>query len=77
MNKQTIILNYLKEVKQATLQEIIDNTGFYYYCNAKKHYGSIMKNLINSGKVRRIRNGVFTIATPKATENLFNKKGEK
>lgn len=59
MSKHQEIQNYLQTVPCATLDDIYDNVSFYYYANHKKHLGAIMSRMVKSGKVERIKKGLF------------------
>ena len=59
MNKQDEVIKYLNTVEQASLKEIYSNTPIYYYCNELKHLGALMSRMVKSGKVSRVKRGVF------------------
>lgn len=60
MEKSRIILNYLYEKKQASLDDIIKDTDVdTYYCNGRFHVGNIVNRLIKSGRLARVKKGVY------------------
>lgn len=61
MDKQKEILNYLNTVENADLEMIYKNVSFSYYCNYKKHLGSILSTMVKNNKVERIKKGLFKI----------------
>lgn len=63
MNKQDEVSRYLKTVPQATIEEIYCNVTFVYYCNEKKHLGTLLSRMVKSGKIERVRKGVYRHVT--------------
>lgn len=56
------ILTYLHTVESATLEELYNISDYSYYYNWQKHFGQVMSRLVKSGKVVRVKPGVFRIA---------------
>ena len=63
MSKQLEVQRYLQKVPLATIDEIYANVSFSYYCNYKKHLGALLSRLVKSGKIERVKNGVFKYVT--------------
>ena len=65
------IVEYLKTVESATIEDIYQNCGRIYYYNAHKYISQIMSRLVKQCKVIRIKKGVFKIApyVKKVNEN--------
>ena len=61
MDKQAQIIRYLSGKKQATSDEIYENVPYSYYHNPSKHFSQVMCRLVNSGRVERIKPGVFRL----------------
>lgn len=61
MNKQQEIFKYLSTVESADINEIYKNVTFSYYCNANKHLGEILSRMVKSGKIERVKKGVFRV----------------
>ena len=59
MDKKTEVVKYLQTVEQATLSEIYNKMPFGYYHNWSKYMGEILSRLVTSGKVERIKPGLF------------------
>lgn len=57
--KQQEIEAYLRSVETATIADIYKNVSFTYYHNADKYVGEMLSRMIKSGKVERIKPGVF------------------
>lgn len=71
---QREILNYLKGVESATIDEIYANTSTKYYHNYAKYVGERMTKLVRSGHVVRIKQGVFKIAKITSVDNSSQQK---
>lgn len=76
VSKKQQILIYLTSVKEANISEIYKNVSFNYYCNANKHLGAVLSNLVKTRKIERVKNGVFKIKKKvfianSYTESLF------
>jgi predicted transcriptional regulator len=56
------IVEYLKTVESATIEDIYQNCGRRYYHNAHKYISEIMSRLVKQGRVIRVKNGVFKAA---------------
>lgn len=67
------ILEYLKKVASATIEDIYLNTSRYYYHNSNKHISQIMSRLVKQGKVIRIAPGTFRIA-PVVKKEIINQE---
>ena len=71
MEKQLEIQKYLSTVPSATIDEIYANVSFSYYCNANKHLGEILSRMVKSGKIERIKKGLFRyINEPEYADNF-------
>lgn len=62
MNNQDQILKYLRTVQCATSEEIYHNQSVRYYVNWDKYISMRMTRLVKSGKVVRIKKGLFAIS---------------
>lgn len=58
--RQQSILAYLKTVETATLDEIVKNVPIYYYANSKFHIGNILRRLVKSNIITRIKKDVYS-----------------
>ena len=75
MNKQLEIQKYLLTVPCATIDEIYANVSFSYYRNANKHLGNILSRMVKSGKIERVKKGLFRyINTTEYINNFKNSK---
>jgi len=75
MNKQQEIEMYLSKVPCATIDEIYANVSFSYFCNANKHLGEILSRMVKSGKIERVKKGVFKYSNTKQYIDNSNKAG--
>ena len=73
MNKQQEIEMYLSKVPCATIDEIYANVSFSYYCNANKHLGEILSRMVKSGKIERVKKGLFRYINASEYANNFKK----
>lgn len=55
------IIQWIGYDREVTSKEIIKQFGSRYYCNASKHLGAVMSRAVKSGKVIRVRKGVFKV----------------
>jgi len=64
--KQQKIINFINKSqdKQITKKQAIELVDDYYY-NASKYVGEILSNMVKSGTLERIKNGVFKIGKGK------------
>lgn len=62
MSKQIQVLNYLRQVPGASISDIYMNVSFGYYNNANKHLGALLSRMVKSGKIVRLKKGLFSIA---------------
>lgn len=62
LSKVEEVLHYLQGMESATLEEIYINVHFGYYANWQKHMGAILSRMVKSGKVERVKPGLFRIA---------------
>lgn len=75
MNKQSEVIGYLSNVKEANLDSIYKNVRFGYYHNYKKHLSVLMSRMVKNGKVVRVRKGVFKL-NPNHFRNLKTSQQE-
>jgi predicted transcriptional regulator of viral defense system len=69
LNKQEEILLYLSTVEQATIADIYEHVSFSYYHNWKKYTGEILARMAKTGKVCRVKKGVYKIHRAKLLDN--------
>jgi predicted transcriptional regulator of viral defense system len=69
--KSDSIIKYGKTCKgmRFTKKEIVDLLGHTYHCNGAFHIGNILSRLVGSGKLDRVKRGVYEIASPKSNPN--------
>lgn len=59
---QKIIFEYAyKNDNKISKQKAVELIGGSYYANAKKHVGDVLSRMVNSGKLKRVRNGHFEL----------------
>jgi hypothetical protein len=56
--KQDAILHLLRTSPTITLADAVAAIGDIY-CNAEKHVGSVLSNMVNRGLIRRVKKGVY------------------
>lgn len=76
MTKQQEIQKCLSTVPCATLDEIYANVSFYYYANEKKHLGEILSRMVKSGKIERVKKGIFRYVNASQFAESLRKQGE-
>lgn len=76
MTKQQEIQVYLSKVPCATLDEIYANTSIWYYANEKKHLGEILSRMVKSGKIERVKKGIFRHVNASQFADSLRKQGE-
>jgi predicted transcriptional regulator of viral defense system len=70
--KQKKILEFASShEKQITKKQAFELIGGCYYCNASKHVGDVLSRMVNSGLLKRLKNGHFEISEKK-TETVKN-----
>ena len=57
--------------RQITKKQAVDLIGGCYYCNESKHVGDVLSRMVNSGLLKRLKNGHFQISEKK-TETVKN-----
>lgn len=62
LSRRESIIVYLNSVEEASLSEIIEDCGLFYYRNTRKYVGDIITRLIARGIVERVKRGVYRIA---------------
>lgn len=68
--KQKEVYDILKKSdKEMTLEEIYKECDFGYYHNWKKHLGNIMSTAVKSGRVERVKRGVFKVKKQRDSRN--------
>jgi len=62
--KAESIMTYAKCSKgmQFTKKEAVELIGHTYYHNASFHVGNVLSRLVNSGRLQRVKKGVYKIA---------------
>lgn len=48
---------------QLSKKEIIEKARLYYYHNTDKHAGDVLSRMVNSGLLRRISKGVYSLGS--------------
>jgi len=74
--KQSIIVNALREKKEISLEECVRLIGANLYCNANKHVGATLSNMVNRGVIDRVKPGVFRLKTIEQSPLNFTLKEE-
>lgn len=69
---QSSIIRYLKDAKEASLQEIYDNVNFGYYHNGNKHLGDVLSRMVKSGMIERVKKGTFRLRTKPLEQKIKN-----
>lgn len=59
--QRKIILEYVFQNGEITKKKAVELTGHFYFCNEEKHVGDILSRMVNSGKLERIKNGLFKL----------------
>lgn len=59
--KQSVILAALRDKPQITLSEAVKLIGGNLYCNAEKHVGVTLSNMVKRGMIQRVKPGVFCL----------------
>ena len=60
-SKQDAILHLLRTAPQITLADAVAAIGGNIYCNAEKHVGAVLSNMVNRGMIRRVKKGVYAL----------------
>lgn len=72
--KQSAILAALRDKPEITLAEAVQLIGGNLYCNAEKHVGVTLSNMVKRGMLKRVKRGVFCLpndqAQPPRTERV-------
>lgn len=66
------IIEYLKTVDTAKKKDIYDNVKFSYYHNWEKHLGDVLSRMVKSGKIIRVKTGVYSAIK---SDHLKNEQG--
>ncbi len=59
--KQQIILTVLSANAELTLSQAVILIGKNLYCNAEKHVGAVLSNMVKRGLIKRVKPGVFRL----------------
>jgi hypothetical protein len=59
--KQSVILSALRHQPEITLAEAVKLIGGNLYCNAEKHVGALLSNMVKRGMIERVKPGVFRL----------------
>lgn len=59
--KQAAILTALRATPEMTLSEAVRLIGGNLYCNAEKHVGVMLSNMVKRGMIERVKPGVFRL----------------
>lgn len=59
--KQSAILAALRDKPEITLAEAVQLIGGNLYCNAEKHVGVTLSNMVKRGMLKRVKRGVFCL----------------
>jgi len=73
-SKQFEVEKYLAKVPQATLEEIYQNVPFGYYHNGHKHLGEILSRMVKSGKIARVKKGVYRYVNATEFMKMLDRK---
>lgn len=63
--KQSAILAALRDKPEITLAEAVQLIGGNLYCNAEKHVGVTLSNMVKRGMLKRVKRGVFCLPNSK------------
>lgn len=63
--KQSAILAALRDKPEITLAEAVQLIGGNLYCNAEKHVGVTLSNMVKRGMLKRVKRGVFCLPNDK------------
>lgn len=64
--KQSAILAALRDKPEITLAEAVQLIGGNLYCNAEKHVGVTLSNMVKRGMIQRVKPGVFCLPNDQA-----------
>lgn len=59
--KQSKILDWAMSNTEITKRKAVELIGGDYYHNADKHVGDVLSRMVNSGLLKRIKNGVYAL----------------
>lgn len=62
MKKQDQVLKYLSKNGASKKSDIYSAMEFGYYHNWEKHFGELLKRMVNSGKIKHVSTGIYDIA---------------
>jgi hypothetical protein len=69
--KQRVIISELKELQTINLSDAVRLIGKDIYCNAEKHVGAVMSNMVRRGLIKRVKKGVFKLAPMEGQQTFF------
>ncbi|MCP4974603.1 MAG: type IV toxin-antitoxin system AbiEi family antitoxin domain-containing protein [Maribacter sp.] len=59
--KQTIILNHLKENETISTQEAVNLIGYGIYCNRSNYVAKTLSRMVKNGSIARVKPGLFRL----------------
>ena len=69
--KQTIILQTLQDKDSMSKSELMKelHVNRWYYANSEKHFGEVLKRMVNAGLIERISKGRFKFKSSNRVSN--------
>lgn len=74
-SKQQAILDKCRQDGQITSQTAYQLLAAYYYHNHEKYIGEILSRMVKSGKLMRVKPGLFQLGKGKADVVIKNQGG--
>ena len=62
MTKQQEIIQFLRSVETATVQEIFLIISWRHYYYKKRHLGEILTRMVQNGSIQRVKKGIYKAA---------------